>query len=184
MPASIRRKFIRATAEKLLNDTDSLVAPINVYKIAEDLGISVIKKSANADLLGFLLRDKESSKVTIGINPKHGEARCRFTVAHELGHFLLHEGEVVHMDKAGSAQGFYLNPASDGSALDPKQEEANLFAEELLMPAKLIERDISKCKEMDLLEPAPEYLKGLARCYEVNLSVFMIRLFRLGYVQL
>ena len=57
MRSSVRRKFIRRTVEKILDSTEPQFPPINVYQIAENLGISVVKTSADDDLSGFLLRD-------------------------------------------------------------------------------------------------------------------------------
>ena len=185
MPVSVRRKFIRATAEELLRNTNNSVAPVKVYEIAESLGISVVEQSVDDDFSGFLLRDQEARRVVIGINSKHHENRRRFTVAHELGHFLLHEGEVIHIDKKNRSQGFQLDfrNAKSSEGIDVKEKEANLFAAELLMPSKLIEKDLSKFENIDLLGLDEQHFDDLAGKYEVSLQAFMIRLSYLGYIQ-
>jgi Zn-dependent peptidase ImmA (M78 family) len=51
--------------------------------------------------------------------------RRRFTIAHEIGHYVLHSGEGLQRDdRAGNFTGW--NDASE-------EAEANLFAAELLM---------------------------------------------------
>lgn len=63
-----------------------------------------------------------SIRVKAGINP----GRARFTVAHEIGHFVLHP--LVSHDKQHSARDFTIwHDASE-------EAEANIFAAELLMP--------------------------------------------------
>lgn len=138
----VRRKFIRSTAENILIRTNHFDAPVNVFDIAESLGISVVEHSAEDDLSGFLLRDQETKQVTIGVNSAHHENRRRFTIAHELGHFLLHEGEAIHIDKQNESQGFQLNFKNTelSEDIDVKEKEANLFAAELLNAIKFYTR--------------------------------------------
>ncbi|USK87293.1 ImmA/IrrE family metallo-endopeptidase [Peribacillus asahii] len=35
----------------------------------------------------------------ISVNKNHSRQRQRFTIAHELGHFLLHKGTAIHVDR-------------------------------------------------------------------------------------
>ena len=60
-----------------------------------------------------------------------GVGRDRFTLAHELGHFLLHTSENVGLTRLPkeSSTKAYLNP----------EWQANTFAGELLIPSNLIE---------------------------------------------
>jgi Zn-dependent peptidase ImmA (M78 family) len=59
-----------------------------------------------------------------------GNGRDRFTCAHEIGHFFLHDSSSVQLTRIGT--GSKLKPY-----LDPEWQ-ANAFAGELLMPANLI----------------------------------------------
>ncbi|MBA2522568.1 MAG: ImmA/IrrE family metallo-endopeptidase [Solirubrobacterales bacterium] len=74
--------------------------------------------------------------------------RRRFTIGHELGHWILHQREQtalfcrhgqVEADPAAEAA-----PAAERPALDPIEEEANHFAAALLMPAALIRREYER----------------------------------------
>jgi hypothetical protein len=64
--------------------------------------------------------------------------RRRFTIGHELGHYVLHaaRGEPVFCRHSSVVEG------DDGPALGPPpaEDEANRFAAALLMPAELIRR--------------------------------------------
>jgi Zn-dependent peptidase ImmA (M78 family) len=55
----------------------------------------------------------------------------RFTGAHEVGHFLLHEDEVMHRDKP-------LDGSARGQSRPPKEREADYFAACFLIPARLL----------------------------------------------
>lgn len=56
-----------------------------------------------------------------------------FTMAHELGHLLLHEGTGLHRDRA-------LDGSARGSS-SPQEREADIFAAMFLMPAKTVRKE-------------------------------------------
>jgi hypothetical protein len=56
--------------------------------------------------------------------------RRRFTIAHEIGHWVLHA--------AGDRDRIVYCRITDGEAVDPIEREANRFAAELLMPEPLV----------------------------------------------
>ena len=128
---SIRRKQIRETVERLLDEHGVKQGAVPVEKIVRSMGIEVKLDNVDDDLSGFLFR--EDGRAVIGANKSHHPNRRRFTIAHELGHFLLHEGEVVHLDEvpASFTVDFRDNLSSRGE--DDNEKEANLFAAELLM---------------------------------------------------
>ncbi len=75
--------------------------------------------------------------VVIGSNQNINYFRKRFTIAHELGHFLLKhlikEHEINFYDK------------------DPQEKEANQFAAELLMPLEFIKVDFKNNPNIEAL---------------------------------
>lgn len=176
---AIRRKHIRTTASQLLRSNGIESAPVEVEKIAEYLGIRVQYETTDDDLSGFLLRDLSRNKAVIGVNAKHHESRKRFTVAHELGHFMLHEHENLHVDKRFMIQ-LRDEKSSKGEFEDEK--EANLFAAELLMPVDFIQSDLSEISEFDLEDE--QFIKELADRYKVSTQAMTFRLAYLGYIQL
>jgi len=149
----VRRKFIREVVERLLDENAIKQAPVPAERIAKRLKIEVKFEEAEDDLSGFLFRDPTTKQAIIGVNASHHENRKRFTLAHELGHFILHEGQTVHIDENPKRLPFRINLRDEESAKgsDDDEKEANLFAAELLMPAKFLERDL-KGKDIDLLE--------------------------------
>jgi Zn-dependent peptidase ImmA (M78 family) len=180
----VRRKFIRDLAEKLLAKHCPNGAPVHVEAIAEHYGIELKLERVDDDLSGFLYRD-DSGHTIIGANRNHHENRRRFTIAHELGHFLLHEAERVHLDSRTDGYALQLRSPASATGENVNEREANLFAAEVLMPAKLLERDL-RAHNLDLLDDDEEglkMLKALAKKYKVSVQALTIRLNNLGYIQ-
>lgn len=181
---AIRRKHIRSLVEKLLYERHHIrKAPVPVDDIVESLGIQIKRDRVEDSLSGFLIRNTDTGGAVIGVNAGHHINRQRFTIAHELGHYLLHEGEMVHFD--GHRPGYSLNLRSEqSSASDSELErEANLFAAELLMPVVFLERDLARIKKIDLIEDSTQ-LKKLADEYEVSVQALSFRLSYLGFIDL
>ncbi len=64
-------------------------------------------------------------------------ARRRFTIAHELGHWRLHrDAEHGVFCRSGSID---PEPPQTRSPLPPAEDEANVFAAAVLMPARLVQ---------------------------------------------
>jgi len=179
----VRRRHIRAVAEKLLQEHCPNGAPVDVRGIAEALGVEVKLDRVDDDLSGFLFREPSTGRTVIGANANHHPNRRNFTVAHELGHYLLHEAETVHLDSKSSGYTLQLRSPESATGENINEREANLFAAELLMPAKFLEQDLKK-SDLDLLEErgAAKKLQSLAKKYGVSVQALTIRLANLGYI--
>jgi len=83
----------------------------------------------------------------IGVNSSHHFNRQRFTIAHELGHLILHHREMerVHIDRSL----VHRRDNISGLAIDPKEIEANRFAAELLMPYSMLIADIEGVNDVE-----------------------------------
>jgi Zn-dependent peptidase ImmA (M78 family) len=175
----VRRKHIRLLAEGLLSEHQIRSAPVAVAKIAKALGVKVQLERAENDLSGFLYRDRKRNLAIIGVNAGHPKNRRLFTTAHELGHFLLHDFDDLHIDRRFKV---WLRSEASSEGTDVQEKEANLFAAELLMPARFLTADVEKIGAIDLEDEA--VLKGLANKYGVSTQAMTFRLGYLGYVQL
>src|SRR3954470_14000587 len=69
--------------------------PVRVETLARRLKVDV-RSGDLGEISGLLVRSGDSA--IIGTNSTQSRVRQRFTIAHELGHFLLHEGLVRHVD--------------------------------------------------------------------------------------
>lgn len=175
----MRRKHIRSLVTRLLEEQGILAAPVAVAAIATSLGIRVQYEPAEEDLSGFLLRDLSYQKTLIGVNQSHPPNRQRFTIAHELGHFLLHEQEKLHVDRRFQVK---LRDGNSSKGENEEEKEANLFAAELLMPMQFLQQDLAEVEALDLEGDAT--ISELAKKYEVSAQAMAFRLAYLGYIQL
>ncbi len=114
----------------------------------------------------------------IGYNNQHSEHRYRFTIAHEMGHFVLHRNNsklfIEKMQRPGDRIMFRDNASSTGEYL--KDREANSFAAALLMPWKKVEELAAKYNT----EIADELIFSFAQDFNVSKQAMQIRLTNLG----
>jgi Zn-dependent peptidase ImmA (M78 family) len=163
--------------EALLNESGVVGAPIPVSQIAKAKGARIYVDALEGDLSGFLYRD--AAQAVIGVNTRHSPARQNFTIAHELGHLLLHDQEKLHVDHE-----FRMRLRNDVSSqgTDEAEQEANFFAASLLMPKEFIDRDLVGEDYVDISDD-DDFLRNLSRKYGVSAQALAIRLKALGYIQ-
>lgn len=148
--------------------------PVDVKAIAEAYNITVRTEPLEDAVSGLLVvKDGHS---TIGINELHPASRQRFTIAHELGHFLLHR--TVSNVFIDAAPVFFRDEASSEGSL--RQEiEANAFAAELLMPEQFLRQRLAH-QPLDAFDEGA--MRDLAAEFGVSLQALTIRLTRLGFI--
>jgi len=117
---------------------------------------------------------KESDQVIIGVNKTHPINRQRFTLAHEVGHLVMHSHIInkVHVDRTLNQR---LHRDGRSKIGEERIEiDANRFAAELLMPSELLKED-AKSAFIDPDEGPTE----LASLYEVSTQAMSIKLMQL-----
>lgn len=176
---AVRRRRIRELVDTLLAEVKSIAAPVPVWDIARKKGARIAVDSLEGDLSGFLFRD--GVQTVIGVNTHHAAVRQNFTVAHELGHLLLHDQdyEQLHVDRAFPTVRLRDDDSSKG--VSDYEKEANLFAAELLMPVHFLEHDLAGRVGLDLHDDG--FIPTLAKKYGVSVQALMFRLQNLGYVE-
>ena len=149
---------IRQRATNLIQDINCVAPPVPVEAIAKKLGIELRYAPYNdGDLAGMLIW---RPKPIIAINSAHHKNRQRFTIAHEIGHYLLHADDGVHIDER---MDILKRDATSSLAIDRREIEANQFAAELLMPRSMLMRKLSQNPldiedDQELIQLAKEYL--------------------------
>jgi Zn-dependent peptidase ImmA (M78 family) len=151
-----------------LHSVEEPAVPIG--SIIEAQGIKLIFDDLE-DVSGMIVRQDDD--VTIAVNSKQNPRRQRFTMAHELGHFLLHEGRPVRFDRD-----FKINLRSDRSALavDAEEIEANFFAANILMPRVMLTEDLAD-QIIDI--DNAQFTRVWARRYGVSNQAMNLRLINL-----
>ena len=164
-------------AQKLLERSQALAPPIRLESVAGFLGIDVVEKPLEEEFSGFLAVKEKA----IVVNSRHAPVRRRFTVAHEIGHYVLHRNKKpdapVFIDRAV----YFRKESGAPGGMDHRMEmEANAFAAGLLMPQVLLEEYLDAHEHLDLGKTAD--VKLLADEFEVSRPAMEFRLRNVGFV--
>src|SRR5574341_1456893 len=150
-------------------------APVDVWRVARQLGVRVERADLGEDCSGVLVR--KGGAAVIGVNYSHHPNRQRFTIAHELGHFVLHKG-AKYIDKGMTTLQFRNAESSTGTQTE--EREANQFAAALLMPQEWVRPEFEK-QPFDLGDD--EALSAMCKRFGVSSQAMSFRLVNLGLLQ-
>jgi len=170
---TIRYALARRKAVELLRNAKVRTAPVPVEELAARVGARIRFEPFAGEMSG-MVRRVNSEEAIIGVNSMHAPTRRRFTIAHELGHLLLHGDEELHVDETFPLA--FRSPVSS-QAIDAREIEANQFGAELLMPESFLANDL-KGRRIDSEDD--EAVGALAQRYEVSIQAMSFRLSNLG----
>lgn len=173
----LKREQIEQQAEKVLRDTKAWQVPVPIDVVARGLSLKAEASDLGDDISGLLVVEK--GRGAIGYNSTHARVRQRFTVAHEIGHYVMHVKNSTHsrlfIDKYVA---FRDDESSAGN--DWEEVEANALGAALLMPARLVRDEIKK-RKLDLDDE--DDLSALAKQFLVSTSAMSYRLVNLGLLR-
>lgn len=132
-----------------------------VGAIAKDLGLTILKSTMPGSISGEI-RETEGV-ITIKVNRHDVKERQRFTIAHEIAHFLLHRERL--------AGGITDDVLYRSRLSDDLEREANRLAADIIMPASLIQEALIM---YGTLKPDDRY-KKIAELAQVSLAAIKIR---------
>lgn len=130
----------------------------DLEQCVEDFGVKVFYSDMSnfpvpSDVSGFS-RVNEKGVPEIVVNGDQPEVRRRFTIAHELGHIILHwkwlNKSAQKLDKQHAEILFRKSSYAEGETL--KEQQANEFAAELLAPLNLVKGEIGGSKKLSQYE--------------------------------
>lgn len=139
------------------------VKPVPLGKIATALGIEVRVSSLPVEESGVI--ENESGQFVIKINRNESRERQRFTLAHEIAHYLLHR------DQIGSGTAIRDNRLYRSGAPEQVEYEANRLAADLVMPDELLQEDIPRLRSVSF----EDALEQLAAEWQVSKAAMEIR---------
>lgn len=159
----------------LVGNADDIIKQMTDLGLINDKGrvdiIEYVKRIEGVDIVfddglsssqsGYLQRIGD--RWVIGVNKRHNPKRQRFTIAHELAHFILHKGEEEYFED----EIFFRD-----NNLTSIEFAANNFAACILMPETIIKTAISN---------GVTNLEGLANNFEVSVLAVKNRVLSLGY---
>ncbi|MFJ7352959.1 ImmA/IrrE family metallo-endopeptidase [Phyllobacterium sp. 22229] len=140
-------------------------APIRLSTIANALGLKVIATVLPNGISGEIRPDPDQQgKFIIRVNKNDSSRRQRFTVAHEIGHYLLHQDEI--------GDGITDDVLYRSTLSDRREAQANRMAADLLMPQTLIDEWLERAKSLKV----DNIVGFLADKFNVSEAAMKIRL--------
>jgi Zn-dependent peptidase ImmA (M78 family) len=167
-----RYALAKRKAQELLRQGHVTKAPVSVERLASLLDAKIEFEPFEGAMSGMVYRH-ETGGAIIGVNSVHSSNRQRFTIAHELGHLLLHRDE-LHIDEGFP---FAFRDEISSLAVDPGEIEANQFAAELLMPEAWVAAEI-RGQHLDI--ESDDVVEALAKKFGVSVLSMTHRLTSLG----
>lgn len=159
------RNLNRSKVSSILKTAKITEAPVDLNIVVAVFGFNILPFPFPDYRKGIVYIDREVR--VIGVNSSHPITLQRFTIAHELGHFVNgHQ----HIDNEcdTSEKRFYTRHFQ-------QEKEADMFAGELLIPKDFITKDVS---EIGLDEDK------LSKRYVVSKQALWIRLKSLGLAEM
>ena len=170
----MKTSIIEKKSLNLLIDNGMLKRPIKVEKLAKSIGLKIDYQDVDDEVSGFLVL--KDNKNIIGVNENHHAVRRRFTISHDLGHYMLHINEQALFVDYYKGNKLYRSTSKEYNY--KMERQANQFAASLLMPELLISEEIEKLSESMNYD---RKLEKLSKLFQVSAQAMDFRLKALGY---
>ena len=160
------KREARKLRSEAYNIDGKMRLPIDVAEIAKQLNVRVEVRELPSSVAGFIIKEESEPFPVIYVNSGDGSQRRRFTIAHELGHYIQnrYSEEIAYVDNRDEL-------ASTGT--DPNERWCNAFAAELLMPESVVKKYWAEGWEFERIQ----------KLLDVSKSALTYRLNSLGLVQ-
>ena len=157
--------------EKKILDRYRSEYPVKLAALAHDLGVAIKVAGLDLGISGKISRDADNAdkQYIIRVNRFEKRERQRFTIAHEIAHFLLHRDIIDE-----SVNGLTDNVLYRSAETSDIEVQANKLAADIIMP---FEGVLKKKKEIFGDHPVnEEMIEHLAETFEVSKAAMEIRL--------
>jgi Zn-dependent peptidase ImmA (M78 family) len=183
-PKWVGRPKAEKRAAALLEDQGISDLPIPVEEISEHLGLEVFYETLPTETSSVLIRQPDGRRV-IGVNARHAPRRQRFSLAHEIGHALLHFPEEAPTDGEAVVSRpleVLFRDGVAGQGTSRVEIDANAFAAALLMPEQLVWARFHRRWQTDVSRRVDDVIDDLADEFDVSAQAMRYRLVNLGLV--
>ncbi|MCR4470401.1 ImmA/IrrE family metallo-endopeptidase [Burkholderia sp. SCN-KJ] len=159
-----------ALADEIFRQNPGMPSPVPLEELSQLAGIESISELESDGFAGMLVANAEKSRGAIFVRAGTDPRRRRFTVGHELGHFLLpwHKQERFECRPADISISSAV--AAKSGKIPDIEIEANAFAAELLMPR----HDFKKMMNANG-EPELEHVVDLSSRFDVSVEATIWR---------
>ena len=176
----MKQSDVKKMAEKFCDKYDINTYPVEIIRICNENGLKVFEEYLDDDVSGLIVVDekewpKYGTNQFILVNLVESASRRRFTIAHELAHFVLHRN--------GSYLYAHRDINTEGIVRSKIEQEANYFAANILMPEKLIREKVDDLKN-EIWGKLPNFvlIHEIADHFVVSESAAEVRLKQLGII--
>lgn len=158
--SKIKENLEELTSRILVNN-DMYNIPVDPVKIAKTYDIEVYQGELDNKIAGAIRYYKEKDKFEILVNKKDPMVKKRFTIAEELGYYILYEEKLKREE-------IHVNLID--KTINEEEKEVEYFAGALLVNKTLLENVYNSNSK--ILE--------LAQLFKVSISSMTLRLNALG----
>ena len=137
--------------------------PVKLSAIARELGLQLKASTLPAGVSGEI-RPDGSGGFIVKVNRHDSGRRQRFTIAHEIAHYLLHRDQI---GVGISDDALYRSNLSDA-----REAEANRLAADLLMPTNAVQAEVGNARRLQV----EDVVSFVADRFEVSEAAMKIRL--------
>lgn len=145
---------------------------IDVVELAHSFGIEVYGRDFQ-DKTSSFIEFNENGRFNIYVNKHHSKERQRFSIAHEIAHYILHKDEIINNKKVARENITSLSKE--------KEIKADNLAAEILMPEKWIEKFLKKLKINKKQKLDESIIRKVAKKFNVSAPASIVRLRNLNY---
>jgi len=139
--------------------------PVRIAGLARALGLEVVSAGLSPNISGLIEPSATAAAgFVVKVNKYESDERQRFTIAHEIAHFLLHRDHIRN--------GVVDNVMYRSSLSSKKETEANKLAADILMPTDKV------LDELNALGGTRDDIaaSALARKFKVSTAAMKVRL--------
>lgn len=167
MPRTIEN--IANITEKIIEDLATNTFPIPIIKILKELDFLVISQKLEPTLGGYIaisndIKKKYGNDKIVCINSDDQLGHQRFTLAHELAHYLFDFDDTMNE---------FFDTYDTRNEMNERERLANKFAANLLMPEKEFEKVYKSGKS----------IRDIQEYFEVSQTAVIRRICELNLVQ-
>lgn len=139
--------------------------PVKVGELATELGLKVVRAPLPPKISGLIQPSTDAAAgFEIRVNKYEMPERQRFTVAHEIAHYLLHRDDI--------GSGVVDTIMYRSNLTSRKETEANRLAADIVMPAHAVSRELDRLGGSRTEEAVEE----LASIFRVSVPAMKVRL--------
>lgn len=158
-------------AEREVVDRYLKECPVKLGALARELGVSIKVSNMPTGVSGQIAH--EDGKYLIRVNRNEARERQRFTIGHELAHYLLHRDVIDR-----SPNGITDNVLYRSGASEQIEYEANRLAADLVMPMTLVnetlQKDFGGVVTEATIESLADHFQVSKAAMEIRLSTFAV----------